>query len=186
MVTLADAWAISWNGSTTRVHRHSPHPLVFALAAVLGRPAGGAPWAVACGRCTIILSAVGWTGIYRLGAPDTSKHRSREYVRAAEAIGASHASRMFTQHPAQHQPRGAGAAEPACGGLHQAEVILSHQAGRAHRHGRLGTMLSGRPKPGGAGQVVATGCRHLVHGHRDRISRLLTDALRDALDPKLR
>jgi ABC-type dipeptide/oligopeptide/nickel transport system permease subunit len=37
----------------------------------------------------LILGLTGWTGIYRLVRAEYMKHRSREYVRAAEAIGAS-------------------------------------------------------------------------------------------------
>src|ERR1035437_8376251 len=70
--------------------------LVFALAALLksgplSSTLGSGVWTV-----VIILGLVGWTGIYRLVRAEYMKHRSREYVRAAEAIGASHASRMFT------------------------------------------------------------------------------------------
>ena len=70
--------------------------LVFALAAVLksgplASTLGNGVWTV-----VIILSLVGWTGIYRLVRAEYMKHRSREYVRAAEAIGATHMSRMFT------------------------------------------------------------------------------------------
>ena len=43
----------------------------------------------------LILGLTGWTGIYRLVRAEYIKHRSREYVRAAEAIGASHFARMF-------------------------------------------------------------------------------------------
>ena len=70
--------------------------LVFALAALfksgpLAHTLGNSVWTV-----VIILSVVGWTGIYRLVRAEYIKHRSREYVRAAEAIGASHSTRMFT------------------------------------------------------------------------------------------
>src|SRR5439155_1590567 len=43
----------------------------------------------------IILSVTGWTGMYRLVRAEYMKHRSREYVLAAQAIGASAAARMF-------------------------------------------------------------------------------------------
>jgi hypothetical protein len=75
---------------------------------------GSGVWTV-----VIILSLVGWTGIYRLVRAEYMKHRSREYVMAAEAIGASQWLAHVHPHPAQHQPRGAGAIELACGELHQ-------------------------------------------------------------------
>ena len=60
--------------------------LIFAFAAVLGR---------GISTVILILGLAGWTGIYRLVRAEYIKHRTREYVRAAEAIGASHFSRMF-------------------------------------------------------------------------------------------
>jgi len=44
----------------------------------------------------LILSLTGWTGPYRLMRAEYIKHANREYVKAAQAIGATHASRMFT------------------------------------------------------------------------------------------
>ncbi|HTL26271.1 MAG TPA: ABC transporter permease, partial [Burkholderiales bacterium] len=63
-----------------------PILLIFAFAAVFGR-----------GIYTVILilGLTGWTGTYRLVRAEYLKHVSREYVRAAQAIGASHASRIF-------------------------------------------------------------------------------------------
>ena len=43
----------------------------------------------------IILALVGWTGIYRQVRAEFIKHSTRDYVRSAEAIGASTGSRMF-------------------------------------------------------------------------------------------
>ena len=43
----------------------------------------------------MILGLTGWTGVYRLVRAEFIKHRQREYVRSAEAIGASTASRIF-------------------------------------------------------------------------------------------
>ena len=61
--------------------------LVLAVAAVLGRK----------GTLTVILilGLTGWTGIFRLVRAEYMKHRAREYVLAAQAIGASDAQRMF-------------------------------------------------------------------------------------------
>ncbi len=42
-----------------------------------------------------ILGLTGWTGIFRLIRAEYLKHRGREYVLAADAIGASDARRMF-------------------------------------------------------------------------------------------
>jgi ABC-type antimicrobial peptide transport system permease subunit len=60
--------------------------LIFAFAAVLGRGVG---------TVVLILALTGWTGLYRQVRAEFIKHSGREYVRAAEAIGASATSRMF-------------------------------------------------------------------------------------------
>ena len=61
--------------------------LVLAIAAVLNQK----------GTVTVILilGLTGWTGIFRLVRAEYLKHRTREYVLAADAIGTSHARRMF-------------------------------------------------------------------------------------------
>jgi peptide/nickel transport system permease protein len=43
----------------------------------------------------LILGLTGWTGPYRLIRAEYIKHSNREYVKAAQAIGASNFSRMF-------------------------------------------------------------------------------------------
>ena len=60
--------------------------LIFAFAAVVGRGVESV---------VIILALTGWTGMYRQVRAEFIKHSSREYVRSAEAIGASRMSRMF-------------------------------------------------------------------------------------------
>ena len=61
--------------------------LVLAIAAVVNQK----------GTLTVvvILGLTGWTGIFRLVRAEYLKHKSREYVLAADAVGASHARRMF-------------------------------------------------------------------------------------------
>ena len=61
--------------------------LIFAFAAVLR------PRHRHASRSSSALT--GWTGIYRQVRAEFIKHSTRDYVRAAEAIGASTASRMF-------------------------------------------------------------------------------------------
>jgi peptide/nickel transport system permease protein len=60
--------------------------LIFAFAAVVGRGVESV---------VVILALTGWTGMYRQVRAEFMKHSSREYVRAAEAIGATRMSRMF-------------------------------------------------------------------------------------------
>jgi peptide/nickel transport system permease protein len=61
--------------------------LVLAIAAVLKQK----------GVVTVvlILGLTGWTSIFRLVRAEYLKHKSRDYVRAANAIGASNMRRMF-------------------------------------------------------------------------------------------
>ncbi|MGA2551018.1 MAG: ABC transporter permease [Burkholderiaceae bacterium] len=60
--------------------------LIFAFAAVMGRGVESV---------IFILGLTGWTGMYRLLRAEYIKHASRDYVRAAQAIGASRLARMF-------------------------------------------------------------------------------------------
>lgn len=61
--------------------------LILAIAAVLNQK----------GVMTVvlILGLTGWTGIFRLVRAEYLKHKVREYVQAADAIGASDVRRMF-------------------------------------------------------------------------------------------
>jgi oligopeptide transport system permease protein len=160
--------------------------LVFALAAVLkqGKLAGAISgiWTV-----VIILSFVGWTGIYRLVRAEYIKHRSREYVRAAQAIGASHVSRMFVHilpnisHVALVQLSLLTVA------FIKSEVILSFLGvGVPIDMVSWGTMLSEAQTELVRGiwwQLAAATAFMAVFV---TAFALLTDSLRDALDPKIR
>ena len=152
--------------------------LIFAFAAVLGR---------GIGTVILILGLAGWTGIYRLVRAEYMKHRTREYVRAAEAIGASHLSRMFI-----HILPNVSHVVLVQLSLHvvffiKAEVILSF-LGLGVRVDQVswGTMLSEAQAElvlGHWWQLVATTVSMALFV---TAFSLLTDALRDALDPKLR
>jgi peptide/nickel transport system permease protein len=61
--------------------------LILAIAAVLNQK--GVTTVV------LILGLTGWTGIFRLVRAEYLKHKVREYVQAADAIGASDTRRMF-------------------------------------------------------------------------------------------
>lgn len=135
----------------------------------------------------MILAFTGWTGIYRLMRAEYIKHRSREYVRAAEAIGASNMSRMFTHilpnashvilvQLSQHVVQ-----------FIKAEVILSFLGfGVPVDQVSWGTMLSEAQNElviGKWWQLAAAGASMAV---LVTAFSLFTDALRDALDPKLK
>jgi peptide/nickel transport system permease protein len=161
--------------------------LVFALAAVLksgplAATLGSGVWTV-----VIILGLVGWTGIYRLVRAEYIKHRSREYVRAAEAIGASHASRMFTHILPNISHVVLVQLSLHVVGFIKAEVILSFLGlGVPIDMVSWGTMLSEAQTElvqGKWWQLVAATTFMAVFV---TAFAMLTDALRDALDPKLR
>lgn len=135
----------------------------------------------------IILGLTGWTGIYRLVRAEYIKHRNREYVRAAAAIGTSHMSRMFvhilpnvshvclvqlSQHVVQ---------------FIKAEVILSFLGlGVPVDMVSWGTMLAEAQSElviGKWWQLFAAGASMAL---LVTAFSMLTDSLRDALDPKIK
>jgi len=152
--------------------------LIFAFAAVVGR---------GMESVVIILALTGWTGMYRQVRAEFIKHAGREYVRSAEAIGASTSSRMF-----KHiLPNISHVVLVRMGllvvGFIKAEVILSY----------LG--LGVRVDQVSWGTMLAEAQSELILGHWWQLVAatvfmavfvtafsLMADALRDALDPKLR
>lgn len=135
----------------------------------------------------LILSLTGWTGIYRLMRAEYIKHCNREYVKAAQAIGASNASRMFhhilpnVSHVALVQ------LSQYTVGFIKAEVILSFLGfGVPVDMVSWGTMLAEAQNElviGKWWQLVAAGASMAI---LVTAFSLLTDCLRDALDPKLK
>jgi len=135
----------------------------------------------------LILSLTGWTGIYRLIRAEYIKHCNREYVKAAQAIGASNASRMFhhilpnVSHVALVQ------LSQYTVGFIKAEVILSFLGfGVPVDMVSWGTMLAEAQNElviGKWWQLVAAGASMAI---LVTAFSLLTDSLRDALDPKLK
>lgn len=152
--------------------------LIFAFAAVAGRGVQSV---------VLILGLTGWTGIYRLVRAEFLKHSVREYVRAAEAVGASAASRIFRHILPNVSHVILVQLSILVVGFIKAEVILSYLGlGVSVDQVSWGTMLS-----------EAQG--ELILGHWWQLAAatafmalfvtafsLMTDALRDALDPKLR
>ncbi len=159
--------------------------LIFAFAAVLNRADAIVPRGI--GSLTVILGLTGWTGIYRLVRAEFMKHAGREYVRAAEALGASHFARMFRHILPNVSHVLLVQLSIHVVGFIKAEVILSYLGlGVAVDQVSWGTML-------------AEAQSELILGHWWQLAAatafmavfvtafsLFTDALRDALDPKLR
>jgi len=152
--------------------------LFLAFAAVLGR---------GIGTVVVILGLTGWTGMYRQVRAEFIKHSTREYVRAAEAVGASPLSRMF-----RHiLPNISHVMLVRLGllvvGFIKAEVILSYLG--------LGVPVDAVSW----GTMLAEAQAELILGHWWQLATatlfmavfvtafsLMADAARDALDPKLR
>ncbi len=152
--------------------------LIFAFAAVTGRGVLSV---------VLILGLTGWTGIYRLVRAEFIKHSVREYVRSAEAIGASAVSRMF-----RHILPNVSHVVLVQLSIHvvqfiKAEVILSYLGlGVSVDQVSWGTMLAeaqGELILGYWWQLAAATAFMALFV---TAFSLMTDALRDALDPKLR
>lgn len=152
--------------------------LIFAFAVVVGRGVESV---------VVILALTGWTGMYRQVRAEFMKHRSREYVRSAEAIGATNLSRMFRHILPNISHVVLVRMSLLAVGFIKAEVILSY----------LG--LGVRVDQVSWGTMLAEAQSELILGHWWQLATatlfmavfvtafsLMADALRDALDPKLR
>ena len=152
--------------------------LIFAFAAVLGR---------GIGTVVVILGLTGWTGMYRQVRAEFIKHSTREYVRAAEAIGASALSRMF-----RHiLPNISHVVLVRLGLLVVAfiktEVILSYLGlGVPVDQVSWGTMLQESQAELILGQWWQLATATVFMAVFVTAFSLMADAARDALDPKLR
>lgn len=152
--------------------------LIFAFAAVFGRGVG---------TVVLILGLTGWTGVYRQIRAEFIKHSVREYVRAAQAIGAGRASRMFRHILPNVSHVTLVQLSLLVVGFIKAEVILSYLGlGVPVDQVSWGTMLGDAQNEMLLGYwwqlAAATGFMAVFV----TAFSLLTDALRDALDPKLR
>lgn len=161
--------------------------LIFALAAVFKSGPLAKVFEGGIGAVVIILGVVGWTSIYRLVRAEYIKHRNREYVRAAEAIGASHTSRMFV-----HILPNISHVVLVQLSLHvvafiKAEVILSFLGmGVPIDMVSWGTMLNEAQTELVLGKWWQLAAATSFMAVFVTAFALLTDALRDAMDPKLR
>ncbi|MDB5816791.1 MAG: peptide transporter permease [Rhizobacter sp.] len=152
--------------------------LIFAFAAVAGRGVQSV---------VLILGLTGWTGIYRLVRAEFLKHAVREYVRAAQAIGASTTARIFRHILPNISHVLLVQLSVYVVGFIKAEVILSYLGlGVGVDQVSWGTMLAEAQSELILGNwwqlVAATGFMAVFV----TAFSLMNDALRDALDPKLR
>jgi len=152
--------------------------LVLAVAAVLGQK----------GILTVvlILGLTGWTGIFRLVRAEYLKHRVREYVLAADSVGASDLRRMFA-----HILPNVSHVVLVQLSLHvvlfiKSEVILSFLGfGVGVDTVSWGSMLAEAPSELILGMWWQIAAATIAMALAVTAFSLFTDAARDALDPRL-
>lgn len=135
----------------------------------------------------LILGLTGWTGPYRLIRAEYIKHKAREYVMAADAIGASSWRKMFSHifpnvsHVALVQ------LSILVVGFIKSEVILSFLGfGVPVGVVSWGSMLNEAQNELILGKWWQLAAAAAAMALLVTAFSLLTDALRDALDPKLK
>ena len=153
--------------------------LILAIAAVVNQK----------GTATVvlILGLTGWTGIFRLVRAEYIKHKAREYVQAANAIGATHWSRMYV-----HILPNVSHVILVQLSLHvvlfiKSEVILSFLGfGVGVDTVSWGSMINESQTELLNGRWWQLAAATIAMAVLVTAFSLLTDALRDALDPRLK
>ncbi|WP_343621149.1 ABC transporter permease [Acinetobacter proteolyticus] len=153
--------------------------LVLAIAAVLQQKG--------ILSIVLILGLTGWTGVFRLIRAEYMKHKSREYVLAAKAIGVSHLRRMFlhifpnVSHIALVQ------ISILVVSFIKSEVILSFLGfGVPVGVVSWGSMLNEAQSELILGKWWQLAAASIAMAVLVTAFSMFTDALRDALDPKLK
>ena len=153
--------------------------LILAVAAVLQQK----------GVLTIvlILGLTGWTGVFRLIRAEYIKHKNREYVMAADAIGASDLRKMFIHifPNISHVPLVQMSILTVA--FIKSEVILSFLGfGVPVGMASWGSMLNEAQNELILGKWWQLTAASVAMAVLVTAFSLFTDALRDALDPKLK
>jgi peptide/nickel transport system permease protein len=152
--------------------------LFFAFAAVFGR---------GITTLVLILGLTGWTGQYRQVRAEFIKHSRREYVLAAEAIGAGAWARMFRHILPNVSHVILVRMSLLVVGFIKAEVILSYLGlGVTTDQVSWGTMLNESQVELILGHWWELAAATLFMAVFVTAFSLMADAWRDALDPKLR
>ena len=153
--------------------------LVLAIAAVLQQKG--------ILSIVLILGLTGWTGVFRLIRAEYMKHTSREYILAAKAIGVSHMHRMFVHIFPNVSHIALVQMSILVVSFIKSEVILSFLGfGVPVGVVSWGSMLNEAQSElilGKWWQLVAASVAMAV---LVTAFSMFTDALRDALDPKLK
>ncbi|OHX10433.1 peptide ABC transporter permease [Chromobacterium sphagni] len=152
--------------------------LLLAFAAVAGR---------GLGTVILVLSLTTWTGVFRLVRAEFIKLRSREFVQAADAIGASSARRMFVHILPNISHLLLVQFSLLMVGLIKYEVILSFLGfGVDVRQVSWGSMLAEVPEELLQGYWWQLAMVVVFMSLLVTAFSMLTDSLRDALDPKVK
>jgi peptide/nickel transport system permease protein len=153
--------------------------LILAIAAVLNQRGVSA--------VVLILGLTGWTGIYRLVRAEYMKHKSREYVQAADAIGASNMRRMFVHIFPNVSHVSLVQLSVNAVGFIKSEVILSFLGfGVPVDKVSWGSMLNEAQNELILGYWWQLAAATLAMALLVTAFSMFTDALRDALDPKIK
>lgn len=154
--------------------------LLVALLMVMGR---------GLGQLCVALGITSWVGLCRLTRGETLKHRDREYVRAAQALGISHSRILFRHILPNLLPIIVISTTLSFSGLVLAEAILSYlQLGVPAGAGSWGNMIDSARLELAREPIIwwnltsaSVALFFLVLAFN-----IIGDALRDAIDPRLR
>jgi len=135
----------------------------------------------------LVMAITSWTGTFRLMRAEFMKHKGREYVKAADAIGASHLRRMFIHILPNVAYLLLVQFSILTVGLIKYEVILSFLGfGVGVTQVSWGSMLAEAPAELVQGYWWQMACVTLFMSLLVTAFSMLTDSLRDALDPKVK
>ena len=153
--------------------------LVLAIAAVLQQKG--------IFSIVLILGLTGWTGVFRLVRAEYMKHTSREYVLAAKAIGVSHLRRMFVHIFPNVSHIALVQISILVVSFIKSEVILSFLGfGVPVGVVSWGSMLNEAQSELILGKWWQLAAASIAMAVLVTAFSMFTDALRDALDPKLK
>jgi peptide/nickel transport system permease protein len=153
--------------------------LVLAIAAVLQQKG--------ILSIVLILGLTGWTGVFRLVRAEYMKHKSREYVLAAKAIGVSHLRRMFVHIFPNVSHIALVQISILVVSFIKSEVILSFLGfGVPVGVVSWGSMLNEAQSELILGKWWQLAAASIAMAVLVTAFSMFTDALRDALDPKLK
>ncbi|MFN4318216.1 ABC transporter permease [Acinetobacter parvus] len=153
--------------------------LVLAIAAVLQQKG--------ILSIVLILGLTGWTGVFRLIRAEYMKHTSREYVLAAKAIGVSHSRRMFVHIFPNVSHIALVQISILVVSFIKSEVILSFLGfGVPVGVVSWGSMLNEAQSELILGKWWQLAAASIAMAILVTAFSMFTDALRDALDPKLK